>query len=422
MKTLVFLMSLLISLIAQAQWTTSFGINSGRNDDICFINDSVGYVAGGNRFRISKTIDGGSSWSNVFVNGAYLRSIKFIDESTGFCGSLDSAFFMTTDSGSTWIDISQSISPRPRGICGISIPDDSTIYGCGIYNEPAFIIKSTDRGLSWSHIDMSLYAKALVEVHFVSRDTGYASGRANPLSDGGVILSTTDGGLTWQSVFKTMRSLDYVWKIQSPDGKNFFGSVSSAPHSPNTTFLKSTDRGFNWTQGVVDTTWYDIQMIGFIDSLKGWTGGAAALFETIDGGQTWNRTISAITGGSYYNRFTKKNDSSAFISGARVYQYIANTLLTGFVHEEKKESIDIHSIQIIPNPTSSLRFNVELGNKTNAIIQLINMGGNILETFYNGELPAGEHTFYSKKRFKPQSMFLVMRTNEGLFSEKVIFK
>ena len=171
-----------------------------------------------------------------------------------------------------------------------------------------------------------------------------------------------------------------------------------------------------------DTTWYDIQMIGFIDSLKGWTGGAAALFETIDGGQTWNRTISAITGGSYYNRFTKKNDSSAFISGARVYQYIANTPLTGFVHEEKKESIDIHSIQIIPNPTSSLRFNVELGNKTNAIIQLINMGGNILETFYNGELPTGEHTFYSKKRFKPQSMFLVMRTNEGLFSEKVIFK
>ncbi len=421
MRKLILFLSILFPLISVAQWTTSAGITTGRNDDIYFVNDSIGYVAGGNRKIISKTIDGGNNWTTNFVNGAYLRSIKFIDESTGFCGSLDSALFMTTDSGSTWTDISPTINPRPKGICGLSIPDDSTIYGCGIYNEPAFIIKSTDRGLTWTYIDMSVYAKALVDIHFVSRDTGFAVGRANPLSDGGVILRTTDGGLTWQSVFKTMRNLDYVWKIQSPDGNNYFGSVSSVPNSPNTSFLKSTNKGLNWTQSIVDTTWYDIQMIGFIDSLKGWTGGATTLFETNDGGQTWNSTASTIVGGNYYNRFIKKNDSSAFISGGKIYKYAANSLSTSLM-KEVEERIEIHSIQIVPNPTSSLRFIVALGNKTHATIQLINMNGSILETFHNGELLIGKHKFYSSKKYMPQSMFLIMRTNEGLFSEKVIFE
>ena len=421
MRKLILFLLVLFPLISVAQWTTAAGINTGRNDDIFFVSDSIGYVAGGNTKQIRKTVDGGDNWSTIFVNGTYLRSIEFIDASTGFCGSLDSALFMTTDSGSTWTDISPSIQPRPKGVCGLSIPDDSTIYGCGIYNQPAFIIKSTDRGLTWTYIDMSMHAKALVEVHFVSRDTGFASGRANPLSDGGVILRTTDGGLTWQAVFRTMRNLDYVWKIQSPDGNHYFGSVSSVPNSPNTSFLASSNKGITWTQGIVDTSWHDIQMIGFIDSLKGWTGGATALFETIDGGQTWSRTTSTILGGNYYNRFIKKNDSSAFISGGKIYKYTAHALSTGFM-EVAEQQVEIHSIQITPNPTASLRFTIELGNKTHADIQLINLNGSVVETFHNGALVAGEYTFYSRKKYKPQGMFLIMRTNEGLYSEKVIFE
>lgn len=421
MKKYLLFFGLGMPLILMAQWTTSTGIIRGRNDDVFFVNDSVGYVAGGVRNMISKSVDGGSSWTDIFASGVYLRSIKFLDAATGFCGSLDTAFFMTTDSGNTWVDISSNITPVPKGICGLSTPNDSTIYGCGIYSEPAFIVKSTDRGNSWTYIDMSLYAKALVEVHFISQDTGFVTGRANPFADGGIILYTTDGGVSWTPVYKTLRNLDYVWKIQSPDGQKYFASVSSLPNSGNTTFLKSLDKGLTWTQGVVDTAWYDIQMIGFIDSLAGWTGGANQLFETFDGGLTWNKTATTIVGGAYFNRFLKKDDSSAVISGLRIYKYDAQSLTTDIVQEEA-EIDHIHKLIVSPNPTNQLKFNVLIGNATHATIQLIDQKGNVVENFYNGRISEGDHFFQSTQKRKAQIMFLIMRTNEGLYTEKIIFE
>src|SRR5690606_11116016 len=112
-------------------------------------------------------------------------------------------------------------------------------------------------------------ASSLVEIHFLSADTGFVCSQADSLSDGGIILYTTDGGQDWQTVYKTLTNLYYIWKIQSPDGINYFAAVSSVPAAGNTTFLKSTDAGMTWTQGIVDTTWRDIQKIGFLDSLKG---------------------------------------------------------------------------------------------------------------------------------------------------------
>lgn len=420
MKKYFLLLILSAPLLLLAQWTISSGITSGRNDDITFVNDSVGYVAGGNRKSISKTIDGGNSWFDVFVNGSYLRSIEFIDESTGFCGSLDSALFMTTDSGSTWIDISTSITPRPKGICGLSIPDDSTVYGVGIYNQPAFYIKSTDRGQSWTYNDLSGLLSAVVEVQFISSDTGWVSGRANPSTDGGEILYTTDGGVNWVSVYKTNRNLDYVWKIQSPDGQHYFGSVSSSPAAIGTHFLRSNDRGLTWTEQLVDSIWTDIQMIGFIDSLRGWTGGATDLFNTNDGGLTWQKN-SIIRFGGYYNRFVKKDDTTAFISGTRIYKFSdTSSILTAIPNVEQEGKV--HQLNVFPNPTSKLNFTISIGNRTHAVIQLINQSGEVVEDIYDGVISKGMHEFNLKKDYLRQMMFLIVRTNEGLQYEKVVFR
>ena len=44
---------------------------------------------------------------------------------------------------------------------------DNTIYGCGAFFTPAYIIKSTDAGESWDYYDLSDQALALVEILFV---------------------------------------------------------------------------------------------------------------------------------------------------------------------------------------------------------------------------------------------------------------
>lgn len=403
-----------------AQWSVTNGITVGRNDDIFFVSDSVGYVAGGNRDQISRTTDGGNSWVDIFQTAEYVRSIEFFDASTGFAGTLDSGLYVTRDSGRTWLNIAGNISPRPEGICGLSIPNDSTIYGCGFFNEPAFIIKSTDRGLSWTYIDMSAYAKALVEVHFIDADTGFVAGRANPFSDGGVILKTTDGGITWTPVMKTMDAFDYVWKIQSPDGKHFFGGVSSVPATGQTSFVKSTDAGQTWSKFSVDTAWSDIQMIGFTDSLNGWTGGQLDLFETHDGGVSWNKNNSLIPSGGYYNRFLIKDDSTAFITGLRIYMYDKNNIST-FVEETNVKEGEIHQLLVNPNPTNDVvHASLLLGTNTALSILLLNSEGKLLEKLYHGRLSKGRYEFESAVDYEPQILFLVVRTNEGILTQKVI--
>ena len=421
MKRIILLVAVVLPSLLYSQWTVCSGINNGRNDDITFLNDSVGYVAGGNNKNIYQTNDGGNTWSAVHTGGTYLRSIKFIDEAIGFCGSLDSVFLMTVDSGQTWTNITSTIPTQPKGICGISIPNDSVIYGVGIYNQPAFLIRSFNRGMTWNYINMDTLLSAIVEVNFISQDTGWVCGRANPSSDGGEILYTTNGGVSWTSVFKTNRNLDYVWKIQSPDKQNYYASVSSTPSANGTYFLKSIDNGLTWTEMLVDSTWTDIQMIGFIDSLRGWTGGANDLFETIDGGITWIKKNNIIPFGGYYNRFVKRNDSTAFISGIRVYKFSDTSSVVTSISKIEKRG-EIHQLEVYPNPTSKLNFTITIGNRTHAVIQLINLKGELVENFFDGFISEGEHRFKSIKEYETNAMFLIMRTNEGLQYEKVVFK
>ncbi|MEP7372615.1 MAG: hypothetical protein ABI675_04450 [Chitinophagaceae bacterium] len=105
--------SISLQVTAQSDWSNTSIPSSGRYDDIFFLNDSVGWAAGGD-FKIFHTRDRGASRQLQFSSPHYLRSIEFATPTLGFCGSLDSSFYKTTDAGNTWIDISSSIHPKPR--------------------------------------------------------------------------------------------------------------------------------------------------------------------------------------------------------------------------------------------------------------------------------------------------------------------
>src|SRR5690606_10181004 len=132
------------------------------------------------------------------------------------------------------------------GICGLSAPGQQVIYGCGAWFSPAYVIKSSDGGTTWTSIDLSQYATSLVDIHFIDEDHGFVSGQAAPLSDGGIVLYTADGGQIWEVKHKTYFPQDYIWKLQTPDGVHFFGAVESTPSSENVRMIKSADAGVSW--------------------------------------------------------------------------------------------------------------------------------------------------------------------------------
>lgn len=405
----------LFSTSVFSQWTTLNIPSAGRYDDVFFINETVGWAAGGNSGRIYKTTNGGASWTMQYNTGDYLRSIEFVNPLVGFCGSLESSLFKTTDGGTTWIDIAPTISPVPAGVCGLSAPSENVIYGCGIWSEPAFVIKSVDGGNTWTTSNLSQYASALVDIFFLSEDTGFVVGKANPVTNGGVILYTVNGGETWEVKHQTMVNEDYVWKIQTPDSVHFYGSLDALPSTGNVRCVKSVDGGASWVTDTIRNTYQYTQTIGFMDSLHGWCGGLGTLFETIDGGINWE----PVSVGNAYNRFFRINETTAFLTGDKIYKY--NGGIPTFSSASGRVA-EAHGLHVAPNPVNDIiEVIADIRNRTYCKLQLYAADGKLLETLYEGPIEKGERQFnVNCMHLEPQILYLVLKTNEELVYRKLV--
>jgi photosystem II stability/assembly factor-like uncharacterized protein len=388
---------------------------TARFDDIFFINDSTGWLAGGRNGTIYKTNDGGNSWTTQFVANKYLRSIEFASPLKGFCGSVDSTFYKTTDGGATWVDIRASINPRIPGICGLSAPDSTTIYGCGVWYRPAFIIKSSDGGNTWTRIDMSAYASGLVDILFINKDTGWVCGISPRPLELGIILHTVDGGNTWQLQYNSYGSKEFVWKLQTPDRKHFFAAIEGFPGNP-VRLVQSGDAGKNWSTITVKPYYCHIQAAGFLTSKIGFIGGDTSLYQTTDGGITWSKNLAV---GSTYNRFFRVNDHLAFLTGVNAYKYNAQTDASVGAIPDFDE---IHSLKVFPNPASDhIRVEIVIRNPTTARLEVFDTKGTLIANLFEGRINADSRTFMFPVKHHPAGMyFVVLRTNEGKIARSFI--
>jgi photosystem II stability/assembly factor-like uncharacterized protein len=336
-----------------------------------------------------------------------MRSIKWASRRVAFCGTLDSSFYRSTDGGETWTDIHPRIGTYIPGVCGISAPDSATIYATGVFYGNAFLIKSTDAGNSWTYTDMAPYAEGLVEVHFINKQEGFVSGIANQPVNGGILLYTNNGGQTWQQRAQTILAGEYIWKIQTPDNKNFFASVESGITSSNTRALKSADGGRTWNVMVVRNAYDRLQAIGFIDSLRGWTGGNTYLYETKNGGRTWDTSRV----GNAYNRFQKVNDTLAFLSGALIYKYTDTT--QRYIDLDPYD--EVHALRLYPNPAAKeLSIRVGYDVATNAILYIVNASGKHMREVFRGRADKGKITYRTNVEGWPRGVYyVVLHTNEG---------
>ena len=375
-KLLLFLLSFNIS--AQSIWQPLPNILSNssgqRFDDVFFLNENLGWAANGFFAAVYKTTDGGLNWTEQLnetdlSGGYYFRNIEFINETIGFLGTLNGVLFRTIDGGENWAEVT-NINPNPNAICGLDAVGSSTIYGCGAYFSPAYIIKSTDNGETWSFIDMSAYANALVEILFIDELIGFASGRD---SDGAVILKTTDGGINWEKIYNSNIVGEYVWKLQTLENTNImFGAITSvAPN--NGQLIKSVDGGVNWQN--FESVETDIQAVGFISENRGWMGGFTTGFhETTDGGQTW----TDLNVGNNLNRIFVINSNIAYASGTTIYKFTEDLLnIEEFSPNKSHQHLDI---KIHQNPVeNNLELTINFESDDNILIELYDINGKFIK-------------------------------------------
>lgn len=418
MKKIHFLLVFFTNVVlAQYNWSpiTSIAANGGgqRFDDVFFLDENVGWAANGGYAAVYKTTDGGTNWtlqtnSAMLGSSHYFRNIEFLNSNVGFLGTLNNKFYKTIDGGTNWILVT-NITPNPAAICGLDCVGTSTIYGCGAYFSPAYIIKSTDSGATWQYINMSAYANALVEVLFTDENIGYAAGNN---AAGAVVLKTIDGGTTWTTIYNGTIPGEYVWKLQilSTNPNVMFGSVESVAPNPGR-IIKSSNGGLNWISKTFPDV--DVQAIGFVDENHGWMGGHnSGFYETFDAGTTWTN----LNIGSNLNKIFFIGNI-AYASGTTIYK-MSNTLSNGDFQEVDRIPL---KVRVAPNPIKDkLNLEIDLLGTDHLLLGLYSIDGKLIKEYKYNDIEMAGTMRYTFDFPYPRGMYILnFHTNTGRQSLKI---
>ena len=130
----------------------------------------------------------------------------------------------------------------------------------------------------WTVIDSGYEEAVFRSISFVNATHGWVAGRTNPNSWNGIILSTTDGGVTWD--------------LQLQDESQEFGQMSIVDDETVwvTAFgglFFTNDSGNSWSYVNFPGFGNMFSQVGFFNGSIGWAATGKTLFKTIDGGRNW---------------------------------------------------------------------------------------------------------------------------------------
>lgn len=160
------------------EWNVQFVAES--INDVFFINDTIGWICGPAHPSVFKTVDSGINW--VAPDTSYTSSsfdfIQFIDENTGFGGS-SMGISKTTNGGRSWTPCDVYINCH-------SFYFLNDTHGWAVGSTPQ-AMKTINGGESWTLFDDERFGR-LHDVYFLDENIGWAVG------DNGTIFKTTSNG------------------------------------------------------------------------------------------------------------------------------------------------------------------------------------------------------------------------------------
>ena len=213
--------------------------------EVRFVNDTVGFILG--YHGVFVTEDGGGDWVNnwlpiVEYRGAW--SMTVIDEDYAYLmgsqwtESDPELLYVTENGGLSWSAVPGSNASILRGIITIEFHDRETGWAGG-----AAVMKTTDGGRTWT-TQVELATVREFFIHDAMSVTGVGKNS---------ILRTTDGGATWTDVAPTderivdLRAVHFVDAMYGWIAGTGREEIIDGRSVAHTVVLTTTDGGVTWS-------------------------------------------------------------------------------------------------------------------------------------------------------------------------------
>lgn len=307
-----------------------------------FSPDDTLIMACSNLGRIQRSSDGGSSWEQINTSGSFFYGMEFYNKDTGFVVGSGNTILLTTNAGMNWTDKSPFVSASWRQIILKETNGVKEAYVCGGDN---FVIKSTDLGVSWDTIRVTLPDQFIINDGYASSIQSFSMSQ-----DGDTILTAGYSGFlnlrygdkNIISLLKGARFGDFstyqsangiyadsiglnIWVVGYPqdslssdqvlyssDGGNSW--VAQYPVGSHQVFIdifmldnsigyivgnaghvyKTINGGSDWNPVTFPTN-LGLNSVSFVNENTGWVlGEGTALYKTTDGGNSWHHQVSSL--------------------------------------------------------------------------------------------------------------------------------
>lgn len=368
------LMFIMLTSVLNAQWVVKPTPVSGYYyaDDIHFIDNNVGFVGGitaliGGNGKISKTSNGGASWTDVFtIPNKTINDFYFVNSNLGFAVGAGGLIAKTTDGGNNWtsqIFINPNTS-NPEAFMSVYFVNQNVGYIAGGYYE-MMVLKTIDGGVNWTALTMPTYFQRLRTVHFTDANTGYVAGGDGTGGGIGKVYKTINGGTTWDSLSTGIYN-NYFNDIIFTDANN--GVIGC---DINGTLIKTANAGLSWNQVTNPAGTSPLEEFSFVNSTVGY--GCilnGKIIKTTDGGNTWSLdgnvspTMSAL-----YSISVPTLTYGASVGLFGQYAEMGSTSGINDLNSNDK-------LVIYPNPTNS-NLNIEIEN-SDALVEVFDIFGKMI--------------------------------------------
>ena len=258
---------------------------------------------------------------------AWLHSVFFVDERSGWAAGSKGALLSTTDGGATWELRKRPTEDALRDIffhdaeTGWLVCERSIFKPMEKEESISYLLKTTDGGAHWSRVEVTRGPDVdlkLAGLRFADREHGWVYGEL------GALFLTSDGGKTWSRQRVPTRHLLL--------SASFLDAQTGWLSGGGMTVLKTSDGGATWRAGTVflvadgggaqrpkESTRGEpeqlepetrqvggrrLNAVWFATPVRGWAvGGEGVILATVDGGLTWRPQMSGVGDDLYDVRF-----------------------------------------------------------------------------------------------------------------------